>query len=87
MPVLVLYGVLSLLNRTSRWMRNSEPPDLRGSAAKWGEISSNRPAKSVMNSSAGSRTERSYRSLLASNHSLLLLSASSRKKANRSLVK
>ena len=55
-PTWVLYGVLSLENRVSRWMRNTEPPTGLGSATSRLLILRSPGATSATNWSAGSRT-------------------------------
>jgi hypothetical protein len=56
MPTCVLYGDLSVEKRTSRWIRNREPPTVRGSATKWRLTSGSRIPTSSMKASAGSCT-------------------------------
>ena len=63
-PCSVLYGVLSAENRTSRYGRKIR-------------ASPNSSARASVRATNGSRTDRSYRSLLAVHQSLVLFASSS----------
>lgn len=68
---------MSFENRVSRWMRKSDPPTVRESVTKWGDIFDNGPAKSLMKSSAGSLITASYFAWLALNQVRSLLASRS----------